>query len=593
MQSQKSAHVNEPLPDTPVTDPEKEALINNIRDTLVSARAFIVALCICIVGLGAMIATLIIPSLKDYPSSLATQLIQQIGIAFLVTGILSILAERLVNTTKNRLEQQVTKFLTIDVTKNLNNIQANILSQTGDLKQEVKSELDNIKKGIDEQTSRFIYTSASLQAMDSAGISRIYEKRKDAVQDILKDLRDPEVTHVQLIGISFNDFVRDSGVFHEIWKLIMDYVYGKGIPQNKQLNIQVLMIDPRCHGAYLRSSGEHRTSNSAAVKKRLIQDVDITSNNFSELEEEAEKRKQLNSLVSFSYRLYPTAPILFLIRTNVASYVQSYYFWKSREPDVSMPLIRYNRLSPLHNGMKDHFEWIWDHSSVSSIDYYKEHSLGVDRGLHQSGAINVFDDPQEAKRRIIALMQKTEKVLYIQGFSLRAYSNADDSLYKELRRIVREGKVDVRILLINPESEQAIYRSYREFWLENPDNTLSLEEFTTQKHKNGQLFRDTERTISQFRRIAPLNSPKFHVKLYNTAPYFFLLMTDTSVVVEQYHYGKIELDEENKVLGRDMARFEYTAFPQDLHDLDKPLQTYQLLRTHFDFVFNHCSEELR
>lgn len=580
---------------------------------IVSARALITFLFLCTLGLIFMLITYVIPFLKANPNSLLTLITQQIGITLFVTGIISIVAGSLIDNTRNQLENQVSDFLQNVVTKRLDEIQQNtenqtkhledqvtsklidiqkdFSSQTERLKAEVTRELENIQENIRQQTNSFVGTSASLQAMGIVGISHMYLKRDNAIEDIKQDLANLNLSKIRLIGISLNDFVRDSGIFHGIWKVITEYTREQRKPPttDNKLTIQILIIDPNCQGAYLRSQGEHRDS-KAIVQSRLAKDVDFTKDSLLELEEFV-NRNEKEASVSFSFRVYQLPPMFFLLTTDAASYIQPYYFWRTRDPAIHLPFLRYNGNSDLHKGLNDHFDWIWNKASISSSEYFEHHQFGVDKGLHQSGVINVFDDPNDARERIVSLITKTQNRLYLQGFSLRSFFDGDTDLYWTIKQLSEQNKVDIKILLINPNSEQAIYRSFREYKLENPNTKMSFEKFKEDTYQHAQLYRDTERTVRWLRKIAS-SETSFHFKWYNTAPYCFLLMVDDSVIVEQYHYGKVEPLAGTKILGRDMARIEYAREPADLYHTDKPVQTYQLLESHFNFVFDECAQEI-
>jgi hypothetical protein len=557
--------------------PNNEAQNQWLIARLLKEKTIVVFLVLCVFGLGLMLITLIIPLLKAAPTSLLTQVIQQIGIALFVTSIISIVVANLIDNTRNQLENQVATFLQEVVTTRLDRIQNNAQIQTK------------------EQTENLIATSKSLQAMGVAGISRMYEKREDAIDNIRQDLANLNLSRIDLIGISLNDFVRDSGVFHEIWKVIAAYARGeRELPKpGGKLDIRILIVDPNCHGAYLRSSGEQRDSSAVVLHSRLAKDIDFTVDSLLELEEVVNKMGG-TARISFAFRLYQLPPMFFLLRTDISSYVQPYYFWRTRDPIRPTSLVRYTDVGEflLHSGMNDHFEWIWKKASISSSEYLEQYQLGVDKGLHQSGVINVFDNAVDAKKRILWLIRNPQNHrLYIQGFSLRSYFDGDDVLYWAIKQAVERDDVDIKVLLINPNSDQAIYRSFREYLLEKPGDTLTFEEFKKDKYKGAQLYRETERSVRWIRRIAsPTN--KFLFKWYDSAPFCFMLMVDNSVLVEQYHYGKVGPSEGSTILGKDMALFEYACTSIDLYDINKPLQTYQLMENHFNFVFDKCAQEI-
>ena len=76
-----------------------------------------------------------------------------------------------------------------------------------------------------------------------------------------------------------------------------------------------------------------------------------------------------------------------------------------------------------------------------------------------------------------------------------------------------------------------------------------------------------------------------------------MMMSDESVLVEQYHYGKISQLVRTEILGRDMPILEYKRFDHihgyiDIDDPSMPLQTYELMKSHFEFVFKKCAYEI-
>jgi hypothetical protein len=565
---------------------------------------------ICIAGLVLMLITLIVPGLKDAtPSQHSTyllyQAIQQIGIALFVTSIVSIVVTRLIENTRSELQDEVTTRLNKiqeSVGTGLVSIEQRTRNQAEELKSEIKGELEIVKKEIEDQTKKLVKTSDSLQAMEGTGIARLYHRRKDAIDDITYDLENVSLSSIRLIGISLNDFVQGNGVYHEIWKIIAEYALGmQQIPKpDGKLDIKVLVIDPDCQGAYLRATGEQRTSAAATVSSRLALDINFTRDSLTEIRD-AVNSKGENSKVSFDFRFYQLPPILFLLQTNIASYVQPYYFWDSRDPAIPMPLFRFKE-GDLHHGMTKHFDWIWQNASISSSAYIEQHLVGADRGLRERGIINVFDSSKDARERILWLIEHTHENLYIQGFSLHSYFDGDSELYWAIRKLTEQKQVKIKILLIDPESEQAKYRAWREHILQQEDlgeTPLTWEDFGSGPHRETQLYSDTKRSIQWVRSITTglTDTETFRCKSYATAPYCFMLMSDSSVLVEQYHYGKINQPVGTKILGKDMPILEYKRF-DDLSDLSndteqsKPLQTYQLMKSHFEFVFERCADNI-
>src|SRR6266516_1283473 len=103
----------------------------------------------------------------------------------------------------------------------------------------------------------------------------------------------------------------------------------------------------------------------------------------------------------------------------------------------------------------------------------------------------------------------------------------------------------------------------------DPQNDLSFQDFMGKKeYTNAKLYRETKESLSSIRQLKKLDKKKiFHAKSYDTAPYCFMLMADDSVLIEQYHYGNIDINVDDGKLGNDIARFEYAKEVSDLYEV--------------------------
>ena len=110
----------------------------------VTIRNFLI---ICVAGLVLMLLTLVVPGLNDATPSqhamyLLSQTIQQIGIALFVTSIVSVIVTRLIENTRNELQDEVTARLNNiqeDVTTGLASIERRTRNQADELKGEIKA----------------------------------------------------------------------------------------------------------------------------------------------------------------------------------------------------------------------------------------------------------------------------------------------------------------------------------------------------------------------------------------------------------------------------------------------------------------------
>ncbi len=516
------------------------------------------------------------------PFTFVTDLSKQIGGGVLVTGVVTGLLRLLILGSYNKFVDQNDEFLRDDVTQRLHDVKINI----------------------EQQTNALVATVASLKAMSELNILQIYAKRQDAGADIEQDIQAPGISRIYVIGISLNDFVGGDRYFNTIWTKLQRYVTGESaLPKGtSQLDIKILIVDPHCYGAHLRSFGENRRPGGSL--SRLYNDVAGMINDLGALEETAQQ-KQHQTNVSFAFRLYRIPPQLFLFATDKVSYIEPYYFWSTRAPEASMPLIRCssgqstdtNRVIQLHTGMHEHFQLLWEYASVPSSAYREEHAIGADEGQYQCGIVNIFQDHHEAKPRLLWLLQRAKKRIFIQGISLKSYFDGY-ALNAAINEHLEDSAspVEFRVLLLNPDGEQAKYRSYREYLLNNPQ--MKREDYWSDLglHERSDLYRDTRRTIERIHTMNSRNNRKIDFRLYDSAPACFMLLIDDIVLIEQYHYGSMHshpLTTVNIILGADTALVEYHRPDQKRPNLyaDRvEIDTVGLMEDHFHFVYNQCAE---
>ncbi len=453
----------------------------------------------------------------------------------------------------------------------------------------------DVRHDIGDQTGSLLSMSKSLEVMDRCGIVQIYPSRVDAASDIRSDLIDASNTKVRLLGISLNDFVQGiDQTLLEAWTTIQAFVHGhKPINDRERgLDIRCLIIDPLCFGATLRSEAESETS--AALTKRLEQDVWAAARDLKNLTAAANPEK---TGVSFECRLYRLPPILFLCWIDPVCYVQQYHFWSSRDNRTPTPVLKFRSLPasaatyPYHKEMEHHFDWIWDNASLSVDEYLDGATIGTERGMHQCGAVNVYTNPSKACDRIVHLLTRARKNISIQGISLNSYFKVG-ALREVLSTILEEGNADVEVLLLNPESRQAKLRSYRERLFESSEQSYN-DYLEKGDHEKSDLYHDTNRTIENIlhmvaeirRRKGDGWAPRLTVGLYDSAPSCFVLRIDDHILVEQYHYGKI-VRETRAILGKDMPLVEYRDAPSPLYEdqSDALRRPFGLLVDHFRYA---------
>ncbi len=535
------------------------------------------------------------------PDEFLKQLAKQLGVGFIVTAAITGAAQVFLLWNSEKLKDRLDTFVEHQVITSLTRIDETTEGQKRGLEQAITS-LGRIECDVEKQTQDLVQAVASLDAMRQSGIVRVYASRASACQDIARDLKDPAVTKIRLIGISLNDFVLGSQtVLNGAWKAIEELVRGERPISGRQtgLDIRVMIIDPDCLGAQLRSGGEGREF--ASVAGRLKTDVIQTAQHLRVLQNIA-RAKASSTGVRFEFRLYRVPPIMFLCRTDMVSYVQQYHFWAVREADVPIPVLRYRGLPEasgersMHKETEIHFDWLWDKASISAEEFQDHKAVGIDRGMYSVGATNVFNDPSEARERLLWHIRHSKKRLYLQGISLKSYFDRGE-LLAAIKAVVDRDEVDIRILILNPECEQAYFRSFREYLLANPEITFHDFRANPRLHAESELNADTQKTLTQIKKVfGAKHRGMLKVRTYTSAPSCFLLIADDSALVEQYHYGKSLPTGDGGgspvILGKDTPLIEYADRPSELFESDPLRRPFRLLLDHFNFVFQNCAMEM-
>ncbi len=457
-------------------------------------------------------------------------------------------------------------------------------------RQTVNTQLDQLRGEVLGQTEDIAEQAICFDALQSAEVDRFYPNRDEAASYINDALLQRGVTSIKLMGISLNDFMRDENPeLHEAWVGIKKYIEDDTPPGDaEQLDIQVLIIDPRSEGAYLRAKAEEIKGSTAS---RLEADVRDTMRDLYALERKTCKAGNPGRRVTFSAKVYRTSPTMFLAWTPYTTFIQSYHFRPSHSK-ACYPTIQYHNSGKdgcVHQELGFHFDWIWNNAATTVNEHLNLYNIGVADTIRVANISNMYYNPGESRARIIGLIERTQKNLWIKGISLHSYftyANADliEALIKAYER-----DVDVRILLINPNGEQAKFRSFREYLMSHPKS--QLEHFDDKARRGERLYTDTTTSINfiQLQLRNRLPNRELGVKLYNSGPECFELLTDEAVLVEQYHYGKIAVPlRTGLILGGDIPVTEYRKpCAEQITDMKK--DPYQLYKDSFEYVYSHCS----
>jgi hypothetical protein len=504
-----------------------------------------------------------------------------------------------------------------EITREFEVLSARIVA---DVKRQTDQELANLKDSVKDNVnaSRVVLEgslntllaaqSESVTAMQKNSIRRIYSSRAAAASQIAERLRERNSV-IRLMGVSLNDFFRgDNERLRDAWIQLSDAIQSSQMGEMER-EIRILMVNPHCFGAVLRSHAESSNIGSGATS-RLKKDVELAIDDLLPLEQLSANKK-----VRLYCRVYDLAPTMFLCHFDDCCFVQHYHFWTKRSDKTPMAVIEYQSANdskdvlPMHSEMRSHFDVIWENASIPIYTYAKQHSTGVDEAAGQSGLVNIYNLKPAGSRRMVALMRAFEDQkepftaiqkapgLSLQGISLKSFFS-DGDLSNTMYQLIRAGKQDIRILFLDPDSEQARFRSYREHLLQPQGRKVGYQAFTDEIHQQSALYKNTYGAIQKLLAWVeefsddPQWQCKVQVKKYRSAPVSFLLQVGDKLLVEPYNYGKLGQSNAPSVLG-DMPLFEFQRrIPAMFEDIDYreqnlPLRNpFQLVMNHFDFAFD-------
>jgi hypothetical protein len=445
-------------------------------------------------------------------------------------------------------------------------------AMTAEVSKAIKKSTDTIVDDVNKRTEHAFDEASqilqrqiqSIKVMEGCNLTGIYPSRSAAGEAIRTAMEKSE--EVWLMGISLNEFCREEhGPFLQCWESLVE-----GIKQGKK-KARLLLIDPYCHGGTLRSYSE--TANTASVPNRLEGDVIEAAQLLSSIRSGLDEKYKANLAV----RIYRMAPTTFICRLDTETFMQTYYFWNRRLPNTPIPVFRYQRREDhqtgtcIHKELEQHFNFIWDHASIRmdesepvTEEVPAAHFLelpstrGLEWGGHASGIENVFID---RRRPAVRMQEEIEgsKRIWIQGITLKAFFD-ESEIAIALRARIEGGqdRDDIRIMLLDPDCEQAKVRAYREFVL-NSGQKVTLAEFTTTHYQNSKLRRDLLDTKERIENLERACGRVGIMRTYGTAPNMFVLIGDKAAFVEQYSYGKLAAQRPDKevILGSDMPLIEY------------------------------------
>jgi hypothetical protein len=436
----------------------------------------------------------------------------------------------------------------------------------------------------------------SIRALEKAEVTRIYENREEAALDIRRALLDPSSTNIDILGISLNDYVRKGGSYYQAWSIIERAIKERRplIGRTEPLSIRMLALDPHSADARLFAAG-FSTQETKERADRLKDYIEYTARDVARLRELLDEQDKDNSKITIELRFYRVPPQLSICSSNKVSFAQSYYLSRN-QVQYTLPIWRGDSTTKIHHALREHFETIWNLASISAAEISSQHSLGVDKGLHEGGILNIYSDPMTAQARMLWLLRNAKRRVWVSGVSLAPMFSP--KLYEEMESLVGRGTVDVRLLILDPESEQAYLKTYREY-LADLKNSGHRSHLPWSEYKRGneihtttRVYQEIQQAIGEARRLMQLpDSVNFNARLHSSAPIAYILIVDDRALVEQYHYGKIRPTHAPLQLTEETPLVEYGT-PNSFLFPTRTRNSVKVMEDHFQFVFEYLTRPI-
>lgn len=213
------------------------------------------------------------------------------------------------------------------------------------------------------------------------------------------------------------------------------------------------------------------------------------------------------------------------------------------------------------------------HDRIDEIHTIVEDHLGkipAISALMKCGILNIHEDRPSAEGHILEILSKAKDHIEVIGISLRSLFQGGGKLNKAILDMLADAAESERqtpswrVMVLDPECDQARYRSERE----EPEGT---------KLEEGNLHREVDLTIQVVDHWHKRGC-NIELRAYKGSPSCFLMIIDNTIFVEQYHYGR--------------AGGARVAELVPLLEFISDSNTYRELLGHFDYMWNNLSRPM-
>jgi len=157
---------------------------------------------------------------------------------------------------------------------------------------------------------------------------------------------------------------------------------------------------------------------------------------------------------------------------------------------------------------------------------------------------------------------------------------------QQIQHVMYESDVPIRILLLNPDGDSARERSDIEVDRNTMSHiTSSIATFASiMKERAKNLHIDITNLVNADRQhtIDIIDKIRMQVHLYDFPPIAFMLLTNKSLLIEQYHFGRPDTCRPGDCIGGMVPVIAYTS----------TATAYSLMSKHFNYVWDKKSDDI-
>lgn len=214
--------------------------------------------------------------------------------------------------------------------------------------------------------------------------------------------------------------------------------------------------------------------------------------------------------------------------------------------------------------------------------------MGILRGARDSGIIHIFqsrlEDRESFQKAVVNEFAQSNEILLAGIAFPRIFHNLP--FPKPIDEKMFNTSIPIKILLLDPDSDAAKERAKIEIGRAViADIRSSIESFRLILRERARLSRiDIDNIIDND--INDINDIimkiRMEVHLYDFSPIAFMIMTERSLFLEQYHFGRLLNARPGECIGGRTPVFQFGA-----HTL-----TYKIIEQHFDHIWTNKSRDI-